>query len=623
MCREIVAGDFRWVAVALLAAFILFSSSYACVGQDLPDLLASYLENASLEGASAEELADRCGELAGKRLSLNVMTRRQLEQCLIFNDFQIESLLEYRKEYGEVLSVTELSLVDGFGPQFAALCAEIFTLERAEALGAAPRHRVVRQEAVAQLQGKNAAEGLSWRGRYSFDWAGTVDAGLTFDSDAGETLSPCHLPDFTSGYVRWQGRGVVRSAIVGDYAVRCGQGLVLWQSFAFQAFGTPSSLSRRGNGAQPYTSATESGFFRGAAAELALGPVSLTTFVSAAPVDARIVADTAYTSIADDGYHRTEAEKAKRHSMHEYAAGAAANVRFGSWRFGLTAAGYAYDKHNARPVKEYNRLQMYDGLWGNVGADFYGSAGDFRFFGEAAFDFGGMFATLAGVIWRPVYGFEAALRGRYYPPQYIATHASAPGTLSSCSNQTGLTFALLWRPSGGWDISADADFCHCPWVRYGIPTASWSLKTLVKVVKSFDNGAAVTLQGRCNAGTGDLTRIKGRLHAALPLSASWKVSLRAELQTGGAGGYAECGWRSRDGRFDVAARFTAFSTDGWDSRLCFYERGLPRSFPMGTYSGKGTGAYLIVKYAPVKWMDLWVRGSEKSYAFLMRIFIPG
>ena len=104
MCREIVAGDFRWVAVALLAAFILFSSSYACVGQDLPDLLASYLENASLEGASAEELADRCGELAGKRLSLNVMTRRQLEQCLIFNDFQIESLLEYRKEYGEVLS---------------------------------------------------------------------------------------------------------------------------------------------------------------------------------------------------------------------------------------------------------------------------------------------------------------------------------------------------------------------------------------------------------------------------------------------------------------------------------------------------------------------------------------
>ena len=200
-------------------------------------------------------------------------------------------------------------------------------------------------------------------------------------------------------------------------------------------------MLRHTGGLKPYTSTDESNFFRGAGVTLALGAWRLTALASRNAVDARISGD-AYTSIATDGLHRTDTERAKRHAMHEWVTGLSVGRDFRQGRIGLTAAAYRYDKANGRRIYDYNRFQQYDGWWGNLGMDGYWHSQHWRLFGEVAVDARGAPACVSGAVWSPAYALEMSLLLRYYDKAYIATHAGAYSTLSTCSNQTGATLAL-------------------------------------------------------------------------------------------------------------------------------------------------------------------------------------
>ena len=75
--------------------------------------------------------------------------------------------------------------------------------------------------------------------------------------------------------------------------------------------------------------------------------------------------------------------------------------------------------------------------------------------------------------------------------------------------------------------------------------------------------------------------------------------------------------------FEVTGRVTWYDTDGWDSRIYFYERDVPQSFSTVAYYNKGAGAYLVVRYTPVRFLDLWLKAQQNYLACFMRITIPG
>ena len=53
-------------------------------------------------------------DLASHPLDINLATRSRLASSGLFTPFQIASLLEYRAASGDILSLEELSAVDGF-----------------------------------------------------------------------------------------------------------------------------------------------------------------------------------------------------------------------------------------------------------------------------------------------------------------------------------------------------------------------------------------------------------------------------------------------------------------------------------------------------------------------------
>ncbi|MBQ6958303.1 MAG: hypothetical protein IJP77_07070 [Bacteroidales bacterium] len=546
--------------------------------------------------SSVEEIVRYYEEMLRQPLNLNAATRLQLEETGLLTLFQVESLLAWRERYGAVRSATEWALIEGFTPERVAVLKPFF------ALGEPAAQQRTTQTYTAKARKKWKQPGFSLTAKAQYE-SQPLSLSAVIDNDPKE-----RLPDFISFSARYKG------FYAGDFTARFGQGLVLWKSFSLSAFGTPSMASRRGGGLQSYHSTDESNFFRGIGWSCAFGRIQATAFISRNAVDARIV-DGRYTSIATDGLHVTETERAKRHAMHEWVAGGNVTLTQGRWRIGVTAATYRYDKANGRRVQDYNRYQQYDGLWGNLGFDAYGSLGSLRLYGEVAVDAHGAPAALAGLLWSPSYGFETALTLRCYAPSYIATHAGALSSLSSVSNQIGGTWALQ-AIHGSWTIRANADLVWYPWKRYRYEAGTWGFKGRVQLIWSFSGRGEGEFQLAWSG------RLKGRLRLSLPIGDNVQTSFRFDANRGGAAGYADVRWRPSR-RWDLSARMTLWRTRDWDSRICFYERGVPQSFLVENYAGKGIGAYLVAKYAPTRNVEMWVKLQQGYAAYFVRIFIPG
>ena len=66
-----------------------------------------------------EESVERLTYLLRHPLRINSSGRRELEAAGLFTPFQIASLMDYRERHGDIMSLTELSSVDGFTSQTA------------------------------------------------------------------------------------------------------------------------------------------------------------------------------------------------------------------------------------------------------------------------------------------------------------------------------------------------------------------------------------------------------------------------------------------------------------------------------------------------------------------------
>ena len=78
--------------------------------------IANMAEEISQQGGEdlAVSFVEYYSHLLNNPLKINYASRESLEKLVILTDFQIESILDYRESSGNILSKTELSLLNGF-----------------------------------------------------------------------------------------------------------------------------------------------------------------------------------------------------------------------------------------------------------------------------------------------------------------------------------------------------------------------------------------------------------------------------------------------------------------------------------------------------------------------------
>ncbi len=224
-----------------------------------------------LTGASCLEELDedelvRYESLAQRPLDLNLCSRLKLLSTGLFSSYQAVSIDEYRRESGDILSFSELGLVNGLTPEYAAALRHFVVLKSRNAPGSRENLRF-RQSATAGTSLRNG-EDMTVRLRYEAELGDRAEFRWT-------TRTTYSDPEFKAGTFSgaYYGKRYLSKLVLGHFSARFGQGLASWSGFSLSGYSSSASFRRNPGGISTTGSASAELF--GAACELDFGQFTL------------------------------------------------------------------------------------------------------------------------------------------------------------------------------------------------------------------------------------------------------------------------------------------------------------------------------------------------------------
>lgn len=550
------------IVILPMAIFFLFVVPSGAAGQSLPEGVMRILEaEAERGGSDLEGLVNYCEQLMEAPLDINSATEGELGAFPLLSPFQVASLLEYREQYGDILSRGELEQVDGFNGEKVDNLLPFISFGGSSSIYPSTEERISHKIVLRGTRKFAAEDPWGYYGKYQFKVGDKLQVGSTVSSNGVSA----HLK---VGGVSLGDKFLIRSGVVGDYSVRLGQGLLVWNSFSLSGAGDPSSLLKLGGMVVPYTASTPEEAFRGVG--LSLG-----------------YADKVEASL----FFSEQSDRV---------VGGSVAFRGDRWRVGV------------------NALASSEG--GGVSIDGVCSIGRFRLFSEGAIDFDGDGAILCGVV-APVTGsFECSALVRWYSPEYSAKYAGAFSSISSSKDQVGGFVNMMWTPIPGIVGRGTMDVVYYPAPRWGVKVPSFEVESSNELEWSRGDHEVLLRgryryyghQGRHQSGVRIHYSYKpsSGLYGAVRGEVVWNNIYKGTLSPGVAS-YLECGYLSAGGKWDVVVRGTVYHIDEWDNRIYFYERDLPQSFSVPALYRRGWDIYGYIKYAPLSRVGLYLKVSTK------------
>ena len=656
---------------AIMVIVILYG--IACKGfsqNPMPDpsaAIQSIVESMQEDGRLPEDFADLLDNLGYFRenpLNLNQAGREELEKLIFLTDFQIQSLLDYRKEHGPLLSLYELQLVIGFDSATVASllpfvrAGELMTdnhLYLSNIMSKGVHELIVKEQRILQtpegyreIPDSVAPEeaGSRYPGsrdrllvKYRYHYQKRLLWGLTLEKDAGEEFfagSNRHGFDFYSGYVQLNDLGPVKSLLVGDYHITAGQGLTLWSGPAFGKSCFPASLYKRQESLNKYGSTDENIFFRGVAASVAVRNLNCLVFISSKPVDANIT-DTLLSGIREfstfqqTGYHRTPAEVVDEKAIGETTAGTNLTFRNRWLKIGSTIVAYHYSGMKQQPEDLFRQFEFRGNKLVNAGFDYSLFFQKIRFFGETSWGNRAL-ATLNGILMNPHQRIAFSLLQRYYDPQYYARYAGAVSENSNPCNENALYLGTAFQPFRFWKITAYADFFRFPWMTYTVRQPSSGSDILVQADFNPVKDLVFYFRFRTKSTEVNYTdddtpmeRIENqdnssiRMHCRYEVNRNLKLQCRVEYKTvsrdssGNADGfliYQDLDYRFSGLPVQLSVRYSLYRTDDYASRIYAYEDDVLYSYSIPALFDEGSRSYVLLRYDMNKNLVLWLKWGQ-------------
>ena len=630
--------------------------------KDLYAIIADIVEsiadkNEEEEGESLEQLVDYYTSLAENPLNINTASTEDLEKLLFLTSFQIFSLKEYIKEYGQLVSVYELTLIPGYDQKTASCLYPFISVDRTENIYS-PSIKDMITKGNSTLLTRSAAtlekrkgyyvpenpEQLYYKGspyslftRYRYKFSNKLQIGISADKDAGEEFfkgSNKQGFDFYSMHIMLSERKYIKRLIVGDYRAAFGQGLALWNNFSFNKSSDVHAIRKRNNEFSAYSSADEVTYMRGIASTLMFNSLNISPFISYKKIDATMDED-GYTSLSANGLHRTKSEIDRKNALGETVAGINLGYEKTFWRIGATALHGRYNAEDHREIRPYNRFQLREPQNSNFAVDYRWLIKNISLFGEVAISSNMGKAILTGATIDVNHWMQLSTLYRNYEQKYQAVYSNAFSENSSASNEEGLYLGLSIIPFNSWKVSAYLDSYSFPWLRYGTnsPSSGWDYLLQANYTPNRDFDILVKLQQDKavknipnSQTTITSTQNINRTRALLQMSynVSPELSLRSRIafsffnpemrqKEQGFLMYQEIKYKMAKIPLSFSVRYAIFDTDSWNTRLYAYESDILYAFSVPAYYDRGSRYYLNVSYKATNYLQLWFRISQTRY----------
>jgi hypothetical protein len=661
----------------VLSAFLTATALHAQKTDTLAftgsDILEQQIETLTERSESEQDYSDWVEDLRLLRrrpVNLNSGDENELRRLPLLNELQIANLLEYIASYGQLASIYELQVIDGFNEQvvnqmlpfitLSPYVPEKFSLRKALSYG--ETEALFRYQRVLQKQAgyeepsdsvrlahpneyyAGSPDGMFVRLQYT--WKDYLNAGLTAEKDAGEAFLSDTLRkgfDFYSAHLFLKNIGVVKQLALGDYQVQFGQGLNIWSGFSAGKSAGSVVMRKRAPALRAHASSNEYSFLRGAATTLGFGRMELTAFWSGRRVDANLLpVDSSdseaerVSALQETGYHRTPSEIADKHASRETLAGAHLAYNGQRLRTGMSLIRYAYSPPFEATTESYRQFQP-DATRGMLaGMDYCFNYKTLTLYGEFSHQFQAGTAFLQGLSYSPDSRAAFALIYRNYPKNYLNPFSSAFGESSSATNEKGLYLGMLASPNQYVTISAYADIFRYAWLHYraDAPSGGQEYSVQVSYVLSRQSSLSATFR-----------RIVNPMNYAISceklnsIAAAGKSSVRIQLthqpfpwltlQSRAEFTYRDARGKAREKgclfyqSFRIQPekkegymtfRYLIFDTDSYDTRMYAFENDVPYSFSVPAFAGKGSRFYLLLNVKPLANLSVQLRYACTFYA---------
>ena len=555
---------------------------------------------ASMEELSAEEL-ERYEDLRRKPLDLNRCSRSRLLACGLFTPFQVASILEHRRQGGEILSLTELTLIEGFTSRKVDALRH-FIVIRAEdgPIGA----KKLRPELDLELRGAVSVPVPDSRSKDRGEQRTGYGSKLHLSLGQRAELSIVGRKSYDSGRFGpvsasavYYGRRYLGKVVLGAFNARFGEGLTQWSGFSLSSLSSVASFRKSGSGLSP--SASFSPGMTGMAADFNLRRFTLSTAIGCAP------------------------EALAKLSLFTKASGSTAPgiaaLADLSWTGRLIHAGVTATCEAA-------------------GVHFLGSLPNLSLFGETSLTYKGAFSAIAGTVWTPEYARKFALQLRWFDPSIKGKNSGAAfgfelpdWCFTLDARYRADTRKQKYR--GFLRYSKEIILPARPRAPSSVPPPEVNLPDIsshpvteqpATVPEASAGSASVSVPARsltvsarlaANYAPGEAhpTRVELRSELAFT-SGAWKFSTRLDgiyCASFAFHAFLEAGYLTP--KLSSYLRLGGFLIDNWDDRIWVYERDAPGSFTVPAYYGRGVHCSLYCAWKPSRHHSLYLRTSLVSY----------
>jgi hypothetical protein len=610
--------------------------------------------------------------LRERPVNLNSGDENELRRLFFLNELQISNLLEYTLQYGQLASIYELQVIEGFNEKIVSqilpfislspYVPEKFSLKRALKYGSTDI--MLRYQRVLQEQKgyetvpdsvRQANPNQYYLGdqnsvflRAQFSYKDYLKFGFVCDKDAGETLFPKSDTlkkgfDFYSAHLFLKNIGIIKQLAIGDYHVQFGQGLTMWSGFSMGKAAGSVVMRKRAPALRPHASSNEYSFMRGAATTIGLGRFDITAFYSSRNVDANLVAadsiessEDYVTSLQETGYHRTPAELADKGANHETAAGGhlAWNGRY--LRAGITVFHVNYEIPFETGDELYKKFQPELNSNTYLGFDYSYNYKTLTLYGEATNQLDAGYAFIQGLSFSPDPRLAFAMVYRNYQKNFLNSFNAAFGESSNNTNEEGLYVGLVATPFKKITLSGYADMFRYEWLHYRVDAPSngqeYSAQAAYNISRRGDiifgyrflvnpMNYSTSAEKMNTVGKSERAYFRIQLnYLAMPwlkLQSRIEITKReAPLKNEETGYLIYQGFQVNpvEKNWALNFRYVLFDTDSYDTRLYTYENDVPYSFSVPSFSGQGSRFYIQMNTQLNRNLSIILRFAQTWYS---------
>lgn len=605
--------------IALPPGFLLCQEANTGFTESVEEILAL------AEDYDPASLLEELSELKESPVIINSGDEKEISRLFFLTEFQVMVLASHVRQNGSVVTLYELALLPAFDRSTVMLMSPYISLEPSGETGGKGYGRTtVTLTASARFSGEeNDTEGVRSLLKVRHERE-RIDFGLTAENDPGERFSFSDAPgsDFLSGYLDFRGNKIIERVIVGDYALRFGEGVALNSSRWMGSWlSSPSFMSGRSS-VVPYKSTEENDFFRGIC--IAIGDINTGAllFGSSNLIDSRPLYDedstaTGVSNLVRGGIHVTESQLAARNSLTETVAGLRLTAGADRIRGGVTAMSTWFSLPFQPDRRRPENIHAFEGgRLLNLAADFRAGTGPVLLFAEAGLSLPGSWAATAGVRAKPSGRVTFNLLGRHYSPDHYAFHSGAYKAGSGSGNETGIAASLHLEAARHLFVTAAADHYRIPGPRYRSSLPSYGSRIEIKgeylprddiTVRLSYTSSSREYDKACETGTArSETHTRHQMGFVLNCMQARGFGLTTRASASFVTPPAEKGYLLCQ---DLSYSFVSFpvklwlryllcSTGGWDSRLYAWENDLLSSFSVPALYGEMSRSFIMISWKP-------------------------